>query len=216
MSRIQWKKLTEDFINNPSRKTETNLFQPLYEMLLKTCMYKYVNDKDEASMYVSDVIEKLLMTYKNYDFTKYGINVIALTFLRNHYLNCVNAKTNKITQRFAVNYSNNEDNNFAEGDLETFKSSYIDLECIDDVNEIELEYQEKFNALTNKVVKYIDSMDYISSEIFKQIFFNNKKINEVSEILNISVSKIKQILFKMRKRMRLDLPEYKEILSYSF
>lgn len=216
MARIQWKKLTEDFINNPSRRTENALFQPLYDMLLKTCMYKYVNDKDEASLYVSDVIEKILLTYKNYDFSKYGINVIALTFLRNHYLNCVNSKANRVTQRFAVNFTNNDDNNFAEGDLEIFNSSYIDLEIEDNINEIELEYQEKFNNFKNNVFNYIDNMDSVSSEIFKQLFFNNKKISEVAELLGMTASKIKQIIFKIRKRMRDDFPEHKEILLQTF
>lgn len=59
-------------------------------------------------------------------------------------------------------------------------------------------------------------MDSVSSEIFKQLFFNNKKISEVAELLGMTASKIKQIIFKIRKRMRDDFPEHKEILLQTF
>lgn len=70
----------------------------------------------------------------------------------------------------------------------------------DDVEEL-YEKQDKTNFIEN----IVDNMDKESKEIFIYFYYEQRKIKEISKILNISESKIKTRLHRIRKKIKKEL-----------
>ncbi len=69
-----------------------------------------------------------------------------------------------------------------------------------DINEIYENYEK------NKMIELaLEKMKKEDKEIFLLYYYNSRSIKEISEILNISISKVKTKLFRIRKKLKSEL-----------
>ena len=76
------------------------------------------------------------------------------------------------------------------------------LDCKKDVEDMFYE-QEKIGFIENIVL----NLDEESKEIFILYYYEQRKVKEISKILNISESKVKTKLYRIRKKLKKELKE---------
>lgn len=76
------------------------------------------------------------------------------------------------------------------------------LDCKKDVEDMFYE-QEKIGFIENIVL----NLDEESKEIFILFYYEQRKVKEISKILNISESKVKTKLYRIRKKLKKELKE---------
>lgn len=75
------------------------------------------------------------------------------------------------------------------------------------INNLSIEENYEINESNNIVEKSLENMTYEDREIFILYYYNSKKIKEISKILNISESKVKTKLHRIRKKLRKKLEQ---------
>ena len=70
---------------------------------------------------------------------------------------------------------------------------------------LSIEENFEISESNNIVEKTLENMQKEDKEIFIMYYYNSKKIKEISKILNISESKVKTKLHRIRKRLRKEL-----------
>lgn len=83
--------------------------------------------------------------------------------------------------------------------ISDYENSFVDIINVDKI--VELKEQ---NDIIKKTLKNMKKQEY---EIFIMFYYEGRKINEICEILKISISKVKVNLHRIRKKMKKSLKE---------
>lgn len=73
------------------------------------------------------------------------------------------------------------------------------------IDNLSIEENFEISESNNIVEKTLENMKKEDKDIFIMYYYNSKKIKEISKILNISESKVKTKLHRIRKRLRKEL-----------
>lgn len=85
-------------------------------------------------------------------------------------------------------------NNITNDNIEDYEDQLVDL------TNIELAFSE--NERKKEILKALEKMKNEDKEIFIQYYYEERNIKEISKIFNISESKVKSKLFRIRKKLK--------------
>ena len=129
-------------------------------------------------------MEMIIEDYSNY----------VKTIIRNSYINLSNEDVEEVVIDVFLTLWRNQD----KLDINKSMSSYIENLVEVSNMEVILSHNEKRNIITEELKK-VKKED---SEIFIEYYYDDRSVKEISKIFNMSESKIKSKLFRVRKRLK--------------
>ena len=97
---------------------------------------------------------------------------------------------NLIKQKYKIFYNLNEN-------IEDYENKLVEKENID--------FYIQNNEINKKIISLLDELNEEEQDIFYEFYFYQKKIKEISLLYNISESKIKTKLHRIRKKIKKEL-----------
>lgn len=154
-----------------------------YNNYIYTILKQSISKEEDIEELLSDVFT---IFWRNYDKLDKNINVKA-------YL--IGITRNLIKKKYRENYNIKLDIKNID-DYENSISSYINIEDI-------IETREKSKIISRE----IDNMKEEEKQIFIMFYYKEYKIKEISEMLNISITKVKVNLHRLRKSVKKKIKE---------
>lgn len=175
------KEVIKDYIINDNNFDIDGLISRYYSYVYTIVMhFKSVNISQED---IEEVISDVFMAVWN-NKEKIKDDVIITHYLAGITKNIVCKKYRDINITYPI------------GDYE---ESFVDIANVDKI--VELKEQ---NNIIKKTLKNMKRQEY---KIFIMFYYEGKKINDISEILKISISKVKVTLHRIRKKIKKSLKE---------
>lgn len=175
---MNYNKKIKEYINNQELDIET-IMKEFTNYILKIIRNNNYNFSDEdIEEIVSDVF---LVVWNNKD--KLNINKNLAPYIAG------------ITQKLILKKLRNNKNTTI--NIEAFEDSLYDNEILD----LQYEIIEKNNIINNEL-KNIKIED---KNIFIYYYYNSKGIKEIAKLLNINERKVKSRLFRIRRKLKLEL-----------